>query len=367
VCSFVVRLLAGLGMAWPGVAAADGGACDGVPCSGAGSCHEERGRAFCLCDEGFEAVGLECVPLEAPGDAFRYRRRAGLGERVVEVAEAQVGMGPFGVGRHASGPLDPMYRYVPRGDWWCTDFVAWVYAAAGVPFTGGSQGGWLVPGNEAVREWFRRNDLWVPSGTPGFRSFEPRPGDFVRFHTRRGGHSAVVTAVEGTTLHTVEGNVGNHVRRGRYEDFRDNGDIDGFGIVTLENAAPEVRTAEEVSTVWPGVLTVAGVVDDGGPAERPALSWEVIEGPGEVTFDDPASAQAEVAFSEPGVYVLSLTADDGELRGTGYLTVDAWEPEPPPPPAGAGASGCSAARGSPRPFAAPLLPVVLALVRRRRR
>jgi hypothetical protein len=40
--------------------------CDGVGCSGEGICAVASGAAVCVCDEGFRAQGLSCVPIEDP-------------------------------------------------------------------------------------------------------------------------------------------------------------------------------------------------------------------------------------------------------------------------------------------------------------
>ena len=344
--------------------------CDGVACSAAGACFSERGEAFCLCDEGFVAEGLSCVPAESIEDV-RVRRRPGLAERVVEVALAQEGMGRFGVGRTFDGYPHELWRYLAPNEWWCTDYVAWVYRAAGAPFTGGYEGGWLVPSNDAAAAWFARNGLWVARDSDAWRTFEPRPGDFVRFATLRGGHSAIVTHVEGDTLHTIEGNVDNHVRRGRYERFRQHAAIDGIGMVTLENAPPVVRTSGTIEAVWPNAISIAAVVEDDSPAEDLELSWSVAAGPGAGSFSDPLSAEPEVMFDAPGLYLLEVSVHDGEHTTVAELTVDAWEPEPVAPPAPDEPAGwsCAAAPGAGArglPFAAALVLALVAFVRRRR-
>lgn len=43
--------------------------CDGVTCSGNGTCWDNGETAQCHCVEGFEAVGLECHPVSTDGDA----------------------------------------------------------------------------------------------------------------------------------------------------------------------------------------------------------------------------------------------------------------------------------------------------------
>lgn len=202
--------------------------CANVSCSGHGACFAESDDAYCLCDEGFAAAGTRCVPTVAPKRADR----AGL--QIVRVARGEVDRTlPF-VGaerRLAPGPLAP---HVPANDLWCTDFVAWVYAVAGAPLSGGDAGGWLVRTNGAMRRWFERRGLFVAGDA--LDRFEPRPGDYVRIRNDTWGHSAIVDHVEGETLFLVEGNAGGKVRATRYPRWRENPRIDGFGIASFTRA-----------------------------------------------------------------------------------------------------------------------------------
>lgn len=202
--------------------------CANVSCSGRGACFAESDDAYCLCDEGFAAAGTRCVRTESPKRADR----AGL--QIVRVARGEVDRTlPF-VGaerRLVPGPLAP---HVPANDLWCTDFVAWVYAVAGAPLSGGDAGGWLVRTNGAMRRWFERRGLFVAGDA--LDRFEPRPGDYVRIRNDTWGHSAIVDHVEGETLFLVEGNAGGKVRATRYPRWRENPRIDGFGIASFTRA-----------------------------------------------------------------------------------------------------------------------------------
>src|SRR5690606_4867174 len=109
------------------------------------------------------------------------------------------------------------------GEMWCSDFVSWVYRAAGVPFTGGYEGGWRLNNNFAIRRWFQRRGRWVDRDSEAWPTFEPQAGDYIRMHTRSGhGHSGIVRySTPAGVLYTVEGNVGNRVRLRRYPRFRE--------------------------------------------------------------------------------------------------------------------------------------------------
>ena len=207
--------------------------CEGETCSGHGTCMVERDEPFCLCDEGYAAVELECLRTPAPPVDQRARRSSSIGARIVRIAAAEGGRHARQIGRDIDDEPGPMRRYIKIGALWCTDFVSWVYRAAGVPFTGGYHGGWHLTNNYAVREWFRRQDRWVARGTPEWERFQPRPGDYVRFHTRRYGHSAIVRYVANGNLYTIEGNArGGIVRMRSYRDYKSNRRIDGIGMVT---------------------------------------------------------------------------------------------------------------------------------------
>ncbi|MCI0432582.1 MAG: hypothetical protein L0271_02875, partial [Gemmatimonadetes bacterium] len=53
------------------------------------------------------------------------------------------------------------------------------------------------------------------------------------------------------------------------------------------------------------------VSDDGRPAGQPlTIAWSKVEGPGTVTFANPASPATTATFSQPGTYVLRLDARD---------------------------------------------------------
>ena len=204
--------------------------CADVDCSGHGVCIAEDTRPACLCDRGFVAEGLQCVPKPEPPQSPVGGEVSG--EAIVAVARAEVGRELPAVGLEQLEYPGALQDHLPVDELWCTDFVAWVYKVAGVPLGGGYEGGWLVTNNRALRRYFERRGLWVDHTAPAFASFEPRPGDYVRIRTRTWGHSAIVERVEGDTLHIIEGNARGVVRATAYPSFRTHPKVDGFGIVT---------------------------------------------------------------------------------------------------------------------------------------
>jgi hypothetical protein len=97
--------------------------------------------------------------------------------------------------------------------------------------------------------------------------------------------------------------------------------VTGGGVV---NVAPVVDAGPDVAVVVGGVVEVGGSVSDDGLPVPPGVvvvGWEKVSGPGPVSFGDVGSVVTSVGFSVPGVYVLRLSADDGELVGFDDVTV----------------------------------------------
>ncbi len=239
----IIALVSGLSLP---AAAQD--TCANVTCSGHGTCFSEGATAFCLCDEGFDAIGQRCQRAR-PEDDMRWLPQVGF--RVVTVAVHEDGHGLGDVGSDRPANPGPLAVFVEDEAPWCSDFVSWVYRVAGIPFTGGYQGGWLVPTNAAIQRWYEAHGAWVSRDTPDFATYEPQPGDYLRVTTNRWGHSAIVDHVEGDTLYTIEGNARGVVRRNRYRHFRDNERLAGFGRVEALIDERERGSAAATTTTTP--------------------------------------------------------------------------------------------------------------------
>jgi hypothetical protein len=86
-----------------------------------------------------------------------------------------------------------------------------------------------------------------------------------------------------------------------------------------------VSAGADQSVVLPSSASLDGTVgDDGLPADpgEVTTTWSEASGPGAVTFADAAAVDTTASFSEPGTYVLRLTADDGELTAVDEVTVN---------------------------------------------
>jgi hypothetical protein len=65
------------------------------------------------------------------------------------------------------------------------------------------------------------------------------------------------------------------------------------------------------------------VADDGKAGGKLTHHWSIENGDsGAVKFDNAQALRTKATFSKPGMYVLKLTADDGELKGSHTVTIE---------------------------------------------
>ncbi|MGH7946709.1 MAG: LamG-like jellyroll fold domain-containing protein, partial [Opitutaceae bacterium] len=91
----------------------------------------------------------------------------------------------------------------------------------------------------------------------------------------------------------------------------------------VSNVPPVVSAGPDLAgkTANTSVALAGAVSDDGQPANGVLVTrWSKVSGPGIVSFADETKAQTTATFSEGGVYVLKLLADDG-----GFCTEDLVE------------------------------------------
>ncbi|HEU5123921.1 MAG TPA: Ig-like domain-containing protein [Verrucomicrobiae bacterium] len=90
------------------------------------------------------------------------------------------------------------------------------------------------------------------------------------------------------------------------------------------NQAPSVNAGADLFvTGVPGAANLKGeVFDDGLPVGSSVrIRWSQFSGPGAVTFSSPTSAVSSVTFSTNGIYVLKLTAEDGDIQSSDLVEV----------------------------------------------
>lgn len=94
--------------------------------------------------------------------------------------------------------------------------------------------------------------------------------------------------------------------------------------ITVVNAAPVVDAGPNQTVLLGTTVTMAGVVTDDGlpvPPGSVISIWSKLSGPGSVAFDEITSPTTDVTFSAAGVYVLQLSAFDGEKTTTDTVTI----------------------------------------------
>lgn len=91
----------------------------------------------------------------------------------------------------------------------------------------------------------------------------------------------------------------------------------------VQNVAPTADAGDDQEITLPTSLVIlaGSATDDDLPAGVLTYLWEKVSGPGAVIFGDATSTSTDATFSEAGIYVLSFTADDGELTDTDTVEV----------------------------------------------
>jgi len=93
-------------------------------------------------------------------------------------------------------------------------------------------------------------------------------------------------------------------------------------VVGTVNRAPLVNGGANQTLVATNMAVLNGTAtDDICPLERLVTRWAVISGSADVTFANPAALNTTVRFTRTGVYILRLTAFDGELSGHDDITI----------------------------------------------
>ena len=94
-----------------------------------------------------------------------------------------------------------------------------------------------------------------------------------------------------------------------------------------KNRPPTANAGPDQAVTLPGEATMQGsVADDGLPNPPGSLTagWSQVSGPGTATFADPTSPTSTVSFTDPGTYVLRLTADDSSLQASDDVSVTVY-------------------------------------------
>jgi K319-like protein len=116
---------------------------------------------------------------------------------------------------------------------------------------------------------------------------------------------------------------GDYVLRLSASDGEFTGADDVAITVIPPNTAPSVDAGADLTVFLPATATLSGSVTDDGLPQGSTLTigWSKVSGPGNVTFSDPTSAATTASFSDPGSYLLRLTASDGEFTSSDDVAI----------------------------------------------
>jgi hypothetical protein len=93
-------------------------------------------------------------------------------------------------------------------------------------------------------------------------------------------------------------------------------------LVVTVDAPPVVNAGtSQFVTLGAPVTLVGSYSDDGIPGSPVTTFWTQISGPSGAVFANPASPNTAVSFSQSGVYVFQLTANDGLANGSAQVTI----------------------------------------------
>ncbi len=93
------------------------------------------------------------------------------------------------------------------------------------------------------------------------------------------------------------------------------------------NQPPVVNAGPDQTVTFPASVNLSGTVSDDGLIAPVSITWSKVSGPGTVTFSNPTALNTTASFSTPGIYVLRLSAFDGENTASDDLIVTV---NPPP-------------------------------------
>ncbi|HKO42296.1 MAG TPA: PKD domain-containing protein [Pyrinomonadaceae bacterium] len=153
--------------------------------------------------------------------------------------------------------------------------------------------------------------LWTQVSGPGTTVFEaPQSNETVASFSAPGTYILRLSATDG--------------------DLSANSDI--TIIVHPENMSPTAKAGTDQTISLPSTAQLNGSAsDDGWPFESTlSTSWSQVEGPGTTTFESPDATVTNASFSAPGVYLLRLTATDGELTDIDDLFIRVTPPNQAP-------------------------------------
>ncbi|MBI3462469.1 MAG: PKD domain-containing protein, partial [Planctomycetes bacterium] len=96
---------------------------------------------------------------------------------------------------------------------------------------------------------------------------------------------------------------------------------DADDVTITVNGPPTAKAGPDQTLLTDATTSLHGRVKDDGVPEGVTAAWTLVHGPGSVTFDDASAADTTATFSQPGNYVLRLSASDGALTDTNDVMI----------------------------------------------
>src|SRR5207302_8846611 len=103
---------------------------------------------------------------------------------------------------------------------------------------------------------------------------------------------------------------------------------DNVTLSNHHNHPPEVNDDGNQKVRYPSGVTLNGTAtDDGLPlGSTLTIGWSKIAGPGQVVFSNANTAVTQATFSDPGTYVLRLSANDSQFTTDSDATITVTAP-----------------------------------------
>ncbi|MCD8355859.1 MAG: CHAP domain-containing protein [Clostridia bacterium] len=193
---------------------------------------------------------------------------------IVDVAIAEIGYKESGNNRTKYGEYTGT-----NGLAWCHAFVAWCANQAGVPTS-------VIPKTASVAsgmQWFKDKGRFKAKGT-----YTPGRGDIMYQKSSGASHAGIVEYVSGNTVHTVEGNASNMVKRNSYA--LTNVKITGYGVPNYSNLNSSSSSSSSSSGSDTATLTITNEkVSSNAEAKQLAMARlrEANKGKITITFNMP--------------------------------------------------------------------------------
>lgn len=99
-----------------------------------------------------------------------------------------------------------------------------------------------------------------------------------------------------------------------------------YGLLPEGNSRPMVSAGSDQKITLPNPATLDGKASDDNAPAGLSTTWVQINGPSQVSFEDPHSLSTTAAFAMPGRYVLRLNASDGALAADSDVTIEVLPP-----------------------------------------